>query len=68
MSAFREAIDAIKGALLLADKVERVGESLKGLAEDVSDHEKRLIKLETQWDTAIKLSGFKIKSIDSDRS
>lgn len=56
MSAIREAIEAIKGTLLLADKVERVGESLTRLAEEVADHEKRLIRLETKWETALQLS------------
>ena len=61
MTALREAIEAIKGTLLLADKVERVGESLKGLAEDVADHEKRLIKLETKWETAMQLAGRRLE-------
>lgn len=56
MSAVREAIEAIKGTLLLSDKVERVGKSLQGLAEDVADHEKRLIRLEAKWETALQLS------------
>lgn len=64
MSAVREAIDAIKGALLLSDKVERVGNSLKGLAEDIADHEKRLIRLETKWETALQLSMLHQKKSD----
>ena len=56
MSAVREAIEAIKGTLLLSDKVERVAESLKGLADDVANHEKRLIRLETKWETALEFS------------
>ncbi|HXE20606.1 hypothetical protein [Castellaniella sp. UC4442_H9] len=56
MSAVREAIEALKGTLLLADKVERVAESLKGLSEDLEDHEKRIIRLETKWETALEFS------------
>lgn len=56
MTAIREAIDAIKHTLLLTDKVERVGKSLEGLAEDVADHEERLIRLETRWETALQLA------------
>ena len=56
MSVISEAIEAIKGTILLADKVERVGLTLKALADDVADHEKRLIRLETKWETAIELS------------
>jgi len=61
MSALREAIEAIRGTLLLADKVERVGNSLKELADDVADHEKRLIKLETKWETAMQLSARRLE-------
>ena len=64
MSTFKEAIDAVKAALLLADKVERVGETLKGLAEDVADHEKRLIRLEAKWETALELSGNRPKRLN----
>jgi hypothetical protein len=56
MSAMREAIEAIKGTLLLTDKVRRVGESLGKLAEDVANHEKRLIRLEAKWETAIEIA------------
>lgn len=59
MSAIREAIEAIKGTLVLSDKVERVGESLKELAVDVADHEKRLIRLETKWETALEFAALR---------
>lgn len=56
MSAVKEAISAIKEALKLAEDVKHVGESLKGLAVEVRDHEKRITRLEAKWETAIEFA------------
>ncbi len=51
-----QAIDAIKEALKLTDEVRRAGETLKELAQEVRDHDRRITRLEAQWDTAAMLS------------
>ena len=57
MSAVKDAIVAIREAMKLADEVRRAGESLKMLAEEMRDHEKRIIRLEAKWETAIEIAG-----------
>ncbi len=56
MSAFKEAITAIRDAMKLTEDIKRTGESLKALAGEVKDHEKRIIRLETKWETAIEFA------------
>lgn len=56
MSAVKEAISAIRDAMLLADKVQRVGETLERMSSAIEDHEKRLIRLEAKWETAIEIA------------
>ena len=53
MSALGEAIGAIKEALKLSDVVKRAGDTIKELAREVRDHDRRLIRLEAQWETAL---------------
>jgi len=36
--------------------VRRAGETLKELAQEVRDHDRRITRLEAQWDTAAMLS------------
>ncbi len=40
----------------LADDVRRAGEALKELAQEVRDHDRRITRLEAQWETAALLS------------
>ena len=56
MSVFGEAIGAIKEALKLADDVKRSGETLKEIARELRDHERRLTRIEAKWDAAVELS------------
>lgn len=56
MSVLSQAIDAIKEALKLTDEVRRAGETLKELAQEIRDHDRRITRLEAQWDTAAMLS------------
>lgn len=53
MSVVQEAIAAVREALRLADEVKRTGATLKDLAAELRDHEKRIIRLETRWETAM---------------
>lgn len=55
MSAVKEAITAIRDALRLADEVRKVGESLKAVAMELRDHDRRLTRLEAKWETAVEL-------------
>lgn len=56
MSVFGEAIGAIKDALKLADDVKRVGETLKDIATEMREHDRRITRLEAKWETAVELS------------
>ena len=56
MSAVQDGINAIRAALKLADDMKQTGESLKALAGEVRDHEKRIIRLEVQWETAMQFA------------
>lgn len=59
MSAVKEAITAIRDALKLADEVKQVGESLKGVAMELREHDRRLTRLEAKWETALELAGLR---------
>lgn len=56
MSAVADAVRAIKDMLKLADDVQRVGETLKDVAIELRDHDRRLTRLEAKWETAIEFT------------
>ena len=56
MSVFPQMFEAIKDAMKLADDVRRAGDTLKELAHELRDHDRRLTRLEAQWETVIALS------------
>ena len=56
MSVFGEAIGAVKEALKLADDVKRSGETLKELARELRDHDRRITRIEAKWEAAVELS------------
>jgi hypothetical protein len=56
VSAVTDAIGAIRDALKLSDDVKRAGEALKAISEQLRDHEHRIIRLETKWETAMEFS------------
>jgi uncharacterized protein YlxW (UPF0749 family) len=56
MSILTQAVEAIKDAMKLADEVRRAGDTLKELAQEVRDHDRRITRLEAQWETAAMLS------------
>lgn len=53
MSVLSEAMTAIREALKLADDVKRSGDTLKELAREMRDHDRRITRLEAQWETAM---------------
>ena len=62
MSVVKDAITAIRDALKLADDVRRVGDTLKELAGEVRDHDRRLTRLEARLDTMIELAQVRSRS------
>jgi hypothetical protein len=68
VSAVKEAITAIRDALKLADEVRQVGESLKAVAAELRDHERRLTRLEAKWETAVELAAIRSARLPEGRS
>ena len=56
MSAVSDALKAIKEVLKLTDDVKRAGETLKEMSAELLEHDRRITRLEAQWDTAMQLS------------
>lgn len=56
MSILSQALEAIRDAMRLTDDVRRASQVLDALTEEMRDHERRIIKLEAQWETAMMLS------------
>lgn len=56
MSALGEALSAIREVLRLADDVKRAGDTLKELAREVREHDRRITRLEAQWETAMAMA------------
>jgi uncharacterized protein YukE len=56
MSVFSEAIAAVQSALKLSDELRRTSQELKEVAVELRDHDRRITRLEAQWETAALLS------------
>lgn len=56
MNILGQTLEAIKDAMKLADDVRRASEVLKDLTQEMRDHDRRITRLEAQWDTAALLS------------
>lgn len=56
MSALGDAIGAIREALKLADDVKRTGDTVKAVAQELREHDRRITRLEAQWETALALT------------
>jgi hypothetical protein len=56
MSVFSEAVAAVQSALKLSDELRRTSQELKDVAVELRDHDRRIIRLEAQWETAALLS------------
>jgi hypothetical protein len=56
LSLFAETLDAIKSTMKLMDDVRRAGEDLSRLSLELRDHDRRITRLEAQWETAAMLS------------
>jgi len=56
MSLFAETLDAIRSAMKLTDDVRRAGDDLQQLSQELREHDRRITRLEAQWETAALLS------------
>jgi hypothetical protein len=56
MSVFSEAVAAVQSALKLSDELRRTSQELKDVAVELREHDRRITRLEAQWDTAAILS------------
>jgi hypothetical protein len=56
LSVLSQTLEAIKDAMRLAEDVRRVSQTLDGLTEGMRDHDRRITRLEAQWETAMLLS------------
>ena len=56
MSVFTEAVAAVQAALKLSDDLRRTSQELKDVALELRDHDRRITRLEAQWETASLLS------------
>lgn len=56
MSVFTEAVAAVQAALRLSDDLRRTSQEVKELALELRNHDRRITRLEAQWDTAFALS------------
>lgn len=61
MSVFREAVAAVQSALKLSDELRRTSQELKDMAVEMRDHDRRITRLEAQWETAALLSRKRLK-------
>ena len=52
MSVIKDAVAAAREVLLLTDKVDRVGVLLSQISDELRDHDRRLIRLETLVEVA----------------
>lgn len=67
MSTVSDALKAVREALLLADKVKRTADSTLEISRELREHDRRITRLEAQWDTAMKLSATSTRKIEEPR-
>jgi hypothetical protein len=56
VGVFREGVAAVRSALKLSDELRRTSQELKDVAVELRDHDRRITRLEAQWETAGLLS------------
>jgi hypothetical protein len=61
MSVFDQVLTGIKETLRLTEDVRLAGDKLKDLSQEIREHDRRITRLEAQWETAIMLSGKRLK-------
>jgi hypothetical protein len=53
---FTEAVAAVQSALRLSDELRRTSQELKDVALEIREHDRRITRLEAQWETVALLS------------
>jgi len=56
MSVFSKAVAAVQSVLKLSDELRRTSQELKDVAVELRDHDRRITRLEAQWETAAMFS------------
>jgi hypothetical protein len=56
MSILAQTVEAIRDAMKLAEDVRRASATLDEMTREIRDHDRRITRLEAQWDTAALLS------------
>jgi hypothetical protein len=56
MSVWSQAFESIKDAMKLTDEVRKAGETLDEMTREMREHDRRITRLEAQWDTALALT------------
>lgn len=56
MSIFDQVLTAVRESLRLTEDVRLAGEKLKELSAEIREHDRRITRLEAQWETAMMLS------------
>ena len=55
MSVVSDALGAIRETLKMADDLKRVGVALTDISHELREHDRRITRLEAQWETALAL-------------
>jgi len=56
MSVLSAAVAAVQSALRLSDEVRRTSQEVRDMAGQIREHDRRITRLEAQWETAALLS------------
>jgi len=56
VSIFDQVLTAVRESLRLTEDVRLAGEKLKELSAEIREHDRRITRLEAQWETAMMLS------------
>lgn len=56
MSTLTDALKAVREALLLAEELKRTAEGLREVGYELREHDRRITRLEAQWDTAMQFA------------
>ena len=67
MSTVSEALKAVREALLLADKVKRTADATLEISRELREHDRRITRLEAQWDTAMQFAAPSTRKIEGPR-
>jgi hypothetical protein len=57
MSTLSDIVSALREVLALTDDVKRSAATLKEMAQELREHDRRITRLEAQWDTAMRFTG-----------